>query len=49
MVAGILVLPVVLAFGYLYMQRKPEKLRFYFEDDLESDVGAFQLLSLTNS
>jgi len=38
MVAVILALPVALAFGYLYMQRKPEKLRFYVEDDLESDV-----------
>ena len=38
MVAVILALPVALALGYLYMQRKPEKLRFYFEDDLESDV-----------
>jgi hypothetical protein len=38
MVAGILALPVALAFGYLYIQREPKKLRFYFEDDLESDV-----------
>jgi hypothetical protein len=38
MVAVILALPVALAFGYLYAQRGPDKLRFYFEDDLESDV-----------
>lgn len=38
MVAVILALPVALAFGYLYRQRTPEKPRFYFEDDLESDV-----------
>jgi hypothetical protein len=44
MVAGILVLPVVLAFGYLYAQRKPEKLRFYFEDNLESDVWRIPII-----
>jgi hypothetical protein len=44
MVAGILALPVVLAFGYLYMQREPKKLRFYFEDDLESDVWRIPII-----
>ena len=38
MVAGILALPIALAVGYCFAQRKPEKLHFYFEDDLERDV-----------
>jgi hypothetical protein len=38
MVAVMLALPVALAFSYLYRQHKSEKLHFYFEDDLESDV-----------
>lgn len=37
-ISGILVLPVLLAVGYLHRQREPDKLHFYFEDDLEHDV-----------
>ncbi|WP_223649336.1 hypothetical protein [Hymenobacter psoromatis] len=37
-IVGLLMLPLGLAFIYSYSQRKPEKLRFYFEDNLESDV-----------
>ncbi|TVT39156.1 hypothetical protein FNT36_15965 [Hymenobacter setariae] len=44
LVVGILALPVVLTFGYLYAQREPKKLRFYFEDNLESDVWRIPII-----
>ncbi len=43
-IAGLLVLPLGLALIYFYSQRKPEKLRFYFEDNLESDVWRVPLI-----
>ena len=44
MVAGILALPVVLAFGYLYIQRGSGKPRFYVDNDLESDVWEIPII-----
>ncbi len=48
LVAGFLALPVVLAFGYLYAQREPEKLKFYMEDDLEFDVWRIPIVEPYN-
>ena len=44
LVAGILALPVLLAFGYLYAQRTPDKPRFYVDDDLEWDVWEIPII-----
>jgi uncharacterized protein YktA (UPF0223 family) len=44
MVAGILALPVLLAFGYLYAQRTPDNPRFYVDDDLEPDVSEIPII-----
>ena len=43
-IVGLLVLPLSLALIYTYSQRKPEKLRFYFEDNLEADVWRIPLV-----
>lgn len=43
-IVGLLVLPLCLALIYAYSQRKPEKLRFYVEDALETDVWRVPLI-----
>jgi hypothetical protein len=48
LVAGLLALPVVLAFGYLYAQRTPDKPQFYVEDDLEWDVWRIPIIEPYN-
>lgn len=37
-------LPVALAFGYLYAQREPAKSRFYVEDNLEWDMWELPII-----
>lgn len=41
---GLLVLPMVLVFAYLYAQRKVDKPRFYVDDDLEQDVWEIPII-----
>ena len=43
-IVGLLVLPLGLALIHAYSQRKPEKLKFYFEDNLEADVWRVPLV-----
>jgi len=48
LIAGFLALPVLLAFGYLYAQRTPDKPRFYVDDDLEWDVWRIPIIEPYN-
>ena len=41
---GLLLLPLGFISMYLYSQRKPEKPKFYFEDNLESDVWRIPII-----